>query len=414
MSNEIKNRRKITPHNSTRNNNAYYPPKNRSNIKHKSRVKRNVKIINIIRTACLLFVILLLLFVASETFQVATISSTTDSIKSFFSSLSSGDGYPYKISSSSVKNINMLSSNVYLLTDTSTITLDKTAKEISKINHTYTNPAVSIKNGRAIVYDRGRYRYMVQNRTEQIYSGKVKNEILTCEIGRSGNIAIATLGKNSNNYVTVYESKGKKEVFKWVCYAEKIVDISLSNNGKYMAVAVVSAKDANVMSKVYLFDFNYDSAVTTIEYPNTALYELAYVSRNDVVAIGDNLKSYIRNNSKDKTDIDFGTSTLTRYSLAENGINSLVLSEYGSSNSNLLKVYDKSGEELYTKKFNKKINWVYCDGRYINVLVDNILEVYDLGGDKENTIQMKSDSMKVLACGRTKYIYGIGEVRQNS
>lgn len=380
--------------------------------RNKKRKNKNSK--EVFKTVGIVFVILLLLFVASETFQVGTVSSTKDSLKSWFNSLSSGDGYPYKISSSSIKSIDMMSSNLFLVTDDSTIILDKTAKETSKINHTYTNPGVSINNGRAIVYDRGGNRYLVQSRTEKLFSGKTDSDILTCDIGATGNIAVGTCGKNSTNYVTVYKSKGKKEIFKWACNAEKIVNISLSDNGKNMAVAVVSAKDADILSKVYVFNFKNNEAIATINYPNTAIYKIDYVSNNDILVIGDNNRSLISNNTKKTKEVDFGTSTLTRFSIDESGVNADILSEYGSSNLNSLKVYSKDNKELFTKKFKTPVKSVYCEGRYINVLTDNKIKVYDTRGRLKKEIPVKSDSMKVLSNGRRKYIFGVGELRQKS
>ena len=125
----------------------------------------------VFKTVATVFVVFLLLFLATETFGVATLSSMSDSVKSFVASLKSGEGYPYQISSSSVKNIDMMSNNVFLLTDSATISLDSTAKEVAKINHTYASPAMSIQGGRAVVYDRGGYRYMVQSRTEKLFEG---------------------------------------------------------------------------------------------------------------------------------------------------------------------------------------------------------------------------------------------------
>ncbi|NCC86633.1 MAG: hypothetical protein EOM05_02030, partial [Clostridia bacterium] len=111
----------------------------------KSKVQKGTNAI--VRTVAIVFVVLLLLFVATETFEIGTLSSMSDSFKSVVASFSNGEGYPYRISSSSVKDINMMSTNLFLLTDTSTVSLDSTAKEVLKVNHTYATPAMSIQNG---------------------------------------------------------------------------------------------------------------------------------------------------------------------------------------------------------------------------------------------------------------------------
>lgn len=370
--------------------------------------------IAIARTAATLIVILLLLFVATETFGVATLSSISDSMKSFVASLSKGEGYPYRISSSSVKDIDMLSSNLFLLTDSATISLDSTAKEIAKIDHTYTTPSMSVGDGRAVIYDRGGYRYMVQSRTEKLHSKETKEKIITCDIGKTGNVAVATLEKDSTEIITVYSSNFSKVQFKWASYSDNVVDISLSDNGKYMAVATIGASDGEVLSKVYMFDFDYAKALAVFKYPGTSMLDIEFSDRDTVVAVGDNLKSVIKNKTERQDDMKFGTSKLMRYSMSSNGKSALILAQYGSSNLNVLKAYDNKGNELFSKKIENTVKKIYCNQNSISVLLDNRVEIYNMDGELKDTISSKNDSIKVLTYGKHVYIYAVGEIRQYS
>jgi|BioPla2DNA2_1021312.scaffolds.fasta_scaffold09090_4 WD40 repeat protein len=364
----------------------------------------------VFKTVATVFVVFLLLFLATETFGVATLSSMSDSVKSFVASLKSGEGYPYQISSSSVKNIDMMSNNVFLLTDSATISLDSTAKEVAKINHTYASPAMSIQGGRAVVYDRGGYRYMVQSRTEKLFEGETKHKILTCDMGKSGNIAVVTLEKDSCGVVTVYSNKFTKTQFKWACYSEKIVDVALSDNGKYLAVAAISAKDGEVFSKVYVFDFNYSKAVAVFDYPKTSVFDVEFSSRDTIIVMGDNLRNVIKNKTQRQEDVSFETSTLMRYSMSESGTNAVLLSEYGSANKNILKVYNKSGKEVFSKKIESAVKNIYCNANTVGVLLDDKLVMYDINGNEKEKIKSKKDSIDVLFYGRDTYIYAIGEI----
>lgn len=377
-----------------------------------AKVKAKKSTAAIARTVAIVFVVLLLLFVATETFGVGTLSSMSDSLKSFAASLSNGEGYPYRISSSSVKDIDMMSTNLFLLTDTSTVSLDSTAKEVVKVNHTYATPAMSIQNGRAIIYDRGGYRYMVQSRTEKLFEGETDYKILTCDIGKSGNIAVATLSDDASGIVTVYSSNFSKTQFKWACYSEHIVDVALSDNGKYMAVAAIGAKDGEVFSKVYVFDFDYSKAIAVFDYPGTSMFDVEFSGKDTVVAMGDNLKSVIKDKTERQDDIEFGTSTLMRYSMSENGTSAVLLSEYGSSNMNILKLYDRNGKELFSEKFENTVKNIYCNGNSICVLMDDKLIVYDMNGNETKKIESKNDSITVLSHGKDVYIYAVGEIRK--
>ncbi len=384
------------------------PKKNKS----KNTVKKGSA--TVAKTVAIVVVVLLLLFVATETFQVGTLSSISDSFKSFLSSISQGDGYPYRISSSSVKDIDMLSSNLFLLTDSSTISLDSSAKEIAKIDHTYANPKMSISNGRAIVYDRSGNRYMIQSRTEKLYSKETDDKIITCDIGKSGNVAIATLKKDSTSQITVYSGNLSKTIFKWECYSDNIVDIALSDNGKYMAVATIGALDGEVLSKVYVFDFDYSKALETFKYPGTSIFDVEFSQRDTVVAMGDNLRSVIKNKTERQKDENFNTSTLMRYCMAENGKSAVLLSEYGSTNLNILKVYSDDGEEIFNKKIDSTVKRIFCNQNTVSVLLDDKVVIYNLNGDVRENIKTGNDGITVLSHGKYTYIYAIGEIRQYS
>lgn len=377
------------------------------NSSNKNKAKNSLVLL---KTIAVIFVVFLLLFLATETFGVATLSSMSDSVKSFVASLKSGEGYPYQISSSSVKNIDMISNNVFLLTDNATISLDSTAKEVAKISHTYASPAMSIQGGRAIIYDRGGYRYMVQSRTEKLFDGETKHKILTCDMGKSGNIAVVTLEKDSACVVTVYSNKFTKVQFKWACYSERIVDVALSDNGKYLAVAAISAKDGEVFSKVYVFDFNYSKAIAVFDYPKTSAFDVEFSGRDTIIVMGDNLRSVIKNKTQRQEDISFETSTIMRYSMAENGRNAVLLSEYGSANKNILKVYDKNGKEVFNKKIESTVKNIYCNANTTGVLLDDKLIIYDISGKEKEKIKSKKDSIDVLFHGRDTYIYAVGEI----
>mgnify|MGYP000455988216 CR=1 FL=1 len=64
---------------------------------------------------------------------------------------------------------------------------------------------------------------------------ELESDIVTCAIGRSGNFAVATREDNAASFLTVYD-KNVNEVFKWRSSNDYIMDIALSDDGKYAAV----------------------------------------------------------------------------------------------------------------------------------------------------------------------------------
>ncbi len=369
----------------------------------------------IIRSIAIILLILLLLFMATETLGIASVSNINDSIKSFFMSLSPGGGYPYKINSSSVEDMDVLNGNLFVLTDEKTMSLDTTAKEVKGTQHTYSGPSMSIKGGKAVVYSRDGNRYRIENRTDTLFSGETPDDerIITAALGAKGNLALATLSDSCTSLLTVYNNTYKSEIFKWQCALDSIVSVDLSDNGKYAAVSVLGAREGEIYSKVYIFDFEYAEPKSEFEYPGTAILEVRFVSNDNVVAVGDNLVSFIKDLKKAE-NTDFGTSTLANYTFSEDGETILVLSEYGSTNSQVLTCYSSSFGKNFEKKYTDTVKDVFAADGKIDVLLEDKAIVYRKGGDVFKEFPAGSTSISVFNLGNKTYIYAIGKIEKCS
>ncbi|NLL62804.1 MAG: hypothetical protein GX241_00965 [Ruminococcaceae bacterium] len=348
---------------------------------------------------------------ASAKLGITSVSDVVDSFSNFFRTLSPGEGYPYKINSSSVKDIEVLNGNIYVLLDDKTLTLDKTAKEVKISSLTYSTPAFAVKGGRAVVFNRNGNRYRIENRTDILHSGETNEEekIITAALSRKGMLALATLCKDARSKLTVLNSSYKKEVFVWKCAQDSIVSVDLSSNGRYAAVAVVGARDGEMFSKVYTFDFKYAEPIAEFEYPKTAILSVRFSSNDNVVAIGDNLISFIKDLKKVENK-NFGTSTLVNFTYSDRGDTILVLSEYGSTNSQILTAYSSSFNVNFEEKFDSNIKDIFAADGKVNVLLEDKVIVFRSGGTKYKEYSADTNSISVLNIGNKTYVYAIGKI----
>lgn len=379
--------------------------------KRKFKFKLRKSHIIALRVALVVLVILVLFFMAAETLGLASVSKINDNVRSFFTSLTPGEGYPYKINSSSVRQMDVLNGNIFVLTNGETMSLDSTAKVVKNASHTYSTPVMSVNNGKAIVFNRDDNRYRVENRTETLYTGETATteKIITCAIGKSGNIAIATTCDSAVSKLSVLNNNYKKEVYAWKCASDSIIAVSLSDNGKYAAVAVIGARDGEIFSKIYIFDFEYQDPVSTFEYPGTAIIDLNFVTNNKVVAIGDNLISFI-DDLDEKEDKSYESNTLSNYCFAEDGTTVLVLSEYGSTNSQILTSYTKSFGVAFEEKLTSSVKSIHAANSRVSVLLDGEVLVYKGNGKLYKDYVTESNAISVFNIGKNTYVYSMGKI----
>ncbi len=373
--------------------------------KSKVRIKKTLSKKTKFRLSVLLVVTaaLLIVFTAAQTIGNMTITSMADNVKAYFMSLGAGDGYPYAINAQSVKDIIIENSNLHLLLNDKTTVLNQTAKEIMPQAHTYSSPAMKSKGSRFIVYDLEADRYRLQNGAEITFEGNSTGKITAAAIGKSNNYAIGSYGDSVQSVLTVYNSK-HEPIFIWNFKTERIVDISLSDNGKFAAVAAIDAENGAINSKLYVFNFSSEEYVSCFDYKGTTLVKVDYVNGNNIVAIGDNIRSYIKNNTERKNDIDFNSDNLYNYSVADNGRTALALSRYGSTSLSKLTVYSNRNKEQFTVSFNKELKWVDCDTKYTAVLFENEVKTFNKNGKEVGSFGFSGEPVRVAVDGSKTYI----------
>ncbi len=347
--------------------------------------------------------VLLIVFTAAQSLGNMTISSMADGVKSYFLSLGAGEGFPYDLDSTSVKDIKIDNSNIHLLLNTKTTVLNQTAKEIMPKPHSYSNPAMKSKGSKFIVYDLDSARFRLQNGSDIIHDGEAKSRIIAAALGKSGNYALATYSDSVQSVLTVYNTRNE-EIFVWDFKSERVIDMTLSDNGKFAAVATVDAFNGEVSSKVYVFNFKSDKAVSEFDYKGTTVVKVDYVKGDNIIVMGDNIRSYIKNNTKRNDDINFGSDILYKYCITDSGRSAVVLSQYGSTSLSKLSVYSNNGKEQFTVSFNKEMKWVDCDEKYTAVLFENEVRTFNKKGKQIGSISFTGEPVRVAVDGSRTYV----------
>ncbi|MEG2395800.1 MAG: DUF5711 family protein [Oscillospiraceae bacterium] len=369
--------------------------------KKKKTTKNQEPLIKIIKAVSVILVMLVLLFIAADTFGNITFSSVGDYVNSVISGTKRGNGYPYYFENLSANDIKPIGSDFLILANDSTIVLDSTARRVSTLQHTYSNPIVDSVGSRALMIDVGETSYRVQSKTKVLYEGKTKQKILTGAIGRNGTIGLAVRGEASVSELIVLD-KNQKEVFRWACAKENIIGIDISDNGKKAAVILVGAENGELYTKVVVFDFAYAEPINQLDFAGKIISKVEFLYGNNLLITGE--KTFcLLNNLKDKKEEDLSLNTLSRICTSDSNISVCVLSKYGSATSKIVKVYNKKGDLLFETEINKGIRSVSTDGSNISILTDNEIINYNRKGKEIGRMEVESDGIKVFTLGTYTY-----------
>lgn len=361
----------------------------------------------------IILVVLLLIILAAGQFGGVTFSTISDQIRTSIAGFGSGDGYPYRMNGVEITDAGVTNSDLMLVYDDTVKVLDSTAKELSNLNHDYDHPVLRSNSGRALIYDEGAKNFRVQSKTKVLYEKELSYMILTGSMGKDGTVAIGSRANDAQSMLTVYNTKAE-EIFVWKCAKENIISCDVSDNGKYFAVSVLGVNNGSVYSKVHIFNKNDDTPKATFEYVDSAVSSVQFLSNETLFVFGNNICEVIKGD-KVKEKIDVSVNTPYKLYISDNNTAILVLSKYASTTQKIIKVYNKSGSELFTQEINGLIKSVSTDGKYTGVLTDDQVQIYNnRNGKLCGSADVNTDAEKVMISGRNTYVYSVDKIDKYS
>ena len=363
----------------------------------------SAKSVKTMKLLAIVLVVLLLILIAAAQFGGVTLSTVSDYFASAMAKLGTGEGYPYSVNGTELDDVGLTNSDLVLVYDSNVKVLNSTAKEISNIAHDYDYPVISTNSGRVLLFDEGAKKFRVQSKTRVLYEKEMSHIILTGEMGKDGTVAIATRADNAESMLTVFDSS-REEVFVWKCAKEHIVSCDVSDNGRNYVVAVLGVDNGAVYTKVHIFDKRKTEPVATFEYNDTAVANVKYLSNETVIVMGNNICEIIKGD-KVKEQVDVSVNTTYQLFISDNNSAVLVLSKYSSTTQKIIKVYNKSGKELFTQEIDGMVKSVSTDGKYVSVLTNSNVQNFTMRGKPCGSAEVNADAEKVLVSSRNTYVY---------
>lgn len=379
-----------------------------ANKKPKKNMKRQARLLTVLKAVCVICVLLILIVIGANRLGNITFSSVGDYFDTLISGAKRGDGYPYYFESTGVRNVVSVGSDLFVIGDDTTFSLDATARRFGEQQHTFSSPVASSAGGRVLLLDVGENSYRVLSKTKILVEGQSEQKLLTGALGKDGTLAIASRGENSQSKLTVF-NKRHKEIFVWNCASENIVAVAISADGKRAAVSVVSAQDGVLYSKVHIFDFDYNEPIASFSY-DSVVSGLTFLSGEHLLLTGKTVFTVI-DGTTPIVEEDLSLNTLSCVYTDASGCTVMALSKYGSSASKLIRLYDRKGVLQFETEIDESVKGVSCDAVYVSVLTDNYLYSFNRKGEQVGRSAVDADGIRPFTDGKNTYVYGVGGIK---
>lgn len=323
------------------------------------------------------------------------------------------EGYPKNIVGSCINdnNFKVVDKDVIALSDTSFEVLDSKGNEISGRQHNLSAPILKTGGNNSIIYSLGGTSFQIETKLDNIYKGAVKNNIISGAVAQNGSYALVTEKRGYLGELTVF-SKKNEEKYKYSFSEYYINDVSISKNGRNIAVSGISSENGQLKSVIYVFKINSDRPILTLKYDNSMILELDVLSNGNVIAIGDTLTSVVNIRSKKRTNYCYRGKSLTSFDVDKRNGAVLSLASTRDSDDNNIVLVDSRGNADYSKETNLRIEALSYKNNTVAALCSGRVYLYNHSLHFKGDYGVGDDAKQVrLYTPRRAYILGVSEIR---
>ncbi len=376
--------------------------------KSRMQVSKSVyKIIAVLLAAALLLVVL-------ENRESLTPGNIGNWIRTKAVGFGFGDGYPTDLTGSTADpgNFGSIDGNAYVVSDTALTVMNGSAKELFSVRHSYNNPAVSVSGGRYLLYNAGGTGYQVDTASGTEITGVSESDITTAAMSESGKFALALQPADYAAELCVYMSDGTLQ------YSYKFADtyisaIALNRDGTRGAVASVTSKSGELLSRITVLDFSKEEPLAVYECSGNLVLSLMWSATNRVIAVGDT-QTLVSNAQFEFDAFDYEGRTVTAVGLAGSRA-AVSVSNYAYGGNSTLLIFENNAKPTEVE-LPGRAEWISCLGTKAAVMLPESAVSVDLSlGKLEANCDITADTKCVAVADEgSLYLLGVREIRKEN
>ncbi len=301
-----------------------------------------------------------------------------------FALIGGNGGYPVSISSGGTLVSAVQGKSHYVAVTAGSIDgYNNNGKIMFSYPHGYEYPVVSQSQERFIVYGLGEKGYSVYNLNKQLYSATSDNKILAAAIAENGTYAVATQSDSYSSQVIVYD-KNNKQIYKWMCADFIVNNVVLSPDGKRLAVSVFNTQAGKYLSKLYILGYKSATPINLFEYEDEMIMSLSTAASNSFYAVFDDSITFYK--WKDLSNTSVTTDKKVFFARSNKNYSIFVNCNEANKTDNEIVVVNGKGVQKTKFTFSEEIIDIALRGKYIYILGDRKIYIYNVKGEALNTV----------------------------
>lgn len=322
---------------------------------------------------CISLIILVLLFVIADVASGGEVSAISSSMASVFRKGSAAKFYGTIDADTVFDFKSSYDGYVYLSENGVTYVSDKgdiTARQ----QLTYSKPAIKLSGNKSLIFDRGGDVYSIFSNKSMTTQRNTDDTIIDGDISKRNNYTIAVRDKKSRSILYGFDEKGKV-IYQWNCPNGYINNVIINKSGSTVAASIIDSENAVLTSKLYILDFDYETAYATFDFNDEIILKTVFLSDRKVFIVTDKAV-YVTAGRDIKLMHEFGSEDIMFCESLDNSYTAVVTRDYSRDDSYRLLVYSKHGNQKGEAILSGKVRALSVSDKSICVLFDHKIETY--------------------------------------
>lgn len=300
-----------------------------------------------------------------------------------FALIGGSGGYPISLSSGGSLISTIQGKSHYIAVTAGSIDgYNNNGKLMFSHPHGYEYPVVKQSEERFLLYSLGEKEFSVYNLNKRLHSGTADNIILAAAVADNGTYAIATQSDSYSSQVTVFD-KNNKQIYKWMCADYLVNNVALSPDGKRLAVSVFNTVAGKYLSKLYILGYKSATPINLFEYEDELIMSLSNSASNSFYAVFENSVTFYK--WKDLSNTSFVSDKKVFFARSNKSYAIFVNGNEANKNDNEIVVLNGKGVQKFKFTFTQEIIDIALRGKYIYILSDRKIYIYNVKGELLNT-----------------------------
>jgi len=338
-------------------------------------------------TVCISFILICSILIFYFTSPTGPIERITNA----FAVMGSGE-YPAVLTGTNVLSFQTVDEKIFALTNSHLCGYDFSGKNFLQLQHNFSNPILDVSEERTLIYNRESNKFIIANNSGSVFEQSLEQSVYCADISYNGSVAFACDSTSYSAGIFVFD-KNMKQFYTWYLADGLVSDITVSDDGEYIALAVLKVKNGVFSSEIYCLDTAEKEPIFVKELSDETVLKIESVSSSAFVYVSDKKVSFV----EWETGEIINKNNFNAPSYLTNA-SDYYIALFGEANHSDIVLFNSEGEIEHQFEYNGIIDDISIFDETVYVLSGNKITYYNF---------LKTDNKVITLESKPDYILGV-------